>query len=116
MSQLLKTDVGRVRVSSILDGISYLVLLGIAMPLKYFADLPVAVRIVGSIHGALWILLCLALLIALLRKRLSFVWCVIVFVAALVPAAPFFLDRGLKRFDQQEQPASSDSTDRMRRN
>ncbi len=86
----------RLRLASILDGISFLILLGIAMPLKYFAGMPLAVRIVGSIHGFLFVLLCVYLLLALIKKVLSFKWCVTVFVCALLPSAPFFLDRKLK--------------------
>tara|TARA_R110000850_G_scaffold59437_2_gene137270 strand:- start:765 stop:1067 length:303 start_codon:yes stop_codon:yes gene_type:complete len=95
---LKKSLVDRLRLASILDGISYLILLGIAMPMKYMADMPLAVRIVGSAHGALWVALCLLLLISLVKKKLSFGWCVIVFVCALVPFAPFALDRKLKKF------------------
>lgn len=87
------------RLASILDGVSYLILLGIAMPLKYMADMPLAVRIVGSIHGFLFLALCLYLLIALIKKRLPFGWCVIVFICSLIPFAPFILDRKLKRFE-----------------
>ncbi len=90
--------IDRLRLASILDGISYLILLGIAMPLKYLADLPLAVRIVGSIHGLLFLALCACLLEVLLRKRLSFAWCFVVFLCSLVPFAPFFLDRKLRRF------------------
>jgi len=89
-------SIDRLRLASILDGISYLILLGIAMPLKYLADMPLAVRIVGSLHGFLFLALCACLLEVLVRKRLSFGWCVIVFVCALFPFAPFFLDRKLK--------------------
>jgi integral membrane protein len=39
----------------IAEGVSFLVLLGIAMPLKYGLGLPVATQIAGSIHGALFI-------------------------------------------------------------
>ena len=89
--------IDRLRLASILDGVSYLILLGIAMPLKYLADLPLAVRIVGSLHGFLFLALCACLLEVLMRRRLSFGWCVIVFVCALLPLAPFFLDRKLKQ-------------------
>jgi integral membrane protein len=89
-------SIDRLRLASILDGVSYLVLLGIAMPLKYLADMPLAVRIVGSLHGFLFLALCACLLEVLVRRRLSFGWCVIVFVCALFPFAPFFLDRKLK--------------------
>lgn len=88
--------IDQLRLSSLLDGISYLILLGIAMPLKYFAGMPMAVRIVGSLHGALFVALCLFLLLALIRKKLSFGWCVLVFLCSLVPFAPFVLDRKLK--------------------
>ena len=87
--------VSRLRVSSLLDGLSYVILLGIAMPLKYLADQPLAVRIVGSLHGLFFLALCWYLLRCLLAKKLSFGWCVLVFVCALVPLAPFFLDRKL---------------------
>ena len=90
--------IDRLRLASLLDGISFLILLGIAMPLKYMAGMPMAVRIVGSVHGFLWIALCLLLLLALLKKKLSLAWCVIVFVGALVPLMPFLLDHKLKTF------------------
>jgi len=93
---LKSNAIDRLRLASILDGISYLVLLGIAMPLKYLAGMPMAVRIVGSIHGALFIALCFCLLVVLLDKKLTFKWCVIVFICAIIPFAPFFLDRHLK--------------------
>ena len=43
------------RKTAIAEGISFLVLLGIAMPLKYLAKIPVAVTIAGGIHGLLFI-------------------------------------------------------------
>ena len=93
---LKSNAIDRLRFASILDGISFLVLLGIAVPLKYLAGMWMAVRIVGSVHGALFIALCFCLLIVLLYKKLSFKWCVIVFICALIPLAPFFLDRNLR--------------------
>lgn len=95
------TGLARLRVASILEGISYLVLLGIAMPLKYSADMPAAVKYCGWVHGVLFITLCSFLLIALLKKRLSFGWCVIVFICALLPFGPFIVDRKLKVIDHR---------------
>lgn len=95
---LKQQPLDRLRLASLLDGISFVILLGIAMPLKYLADMPLAVRIVGSLHGAFFLALCWFLLTSLLDKRLTFKWCVIVFVCALIPLAPFFLDRKLKDF------------------
>lgn len=84
------------RIFSLLDGISFIVLLGIAMPLKYMAGMPLAVRIVGSLHGGLFVGLCLCLLYVLVRQRLSFGRCILVFVCAFIPFAPFWLDRRLR--------------------
>jgi integral membrane protein len=99
MSWSLQTNgLDRLRLASLLDGISYLILLGIAMPLKYIAGEPLAVRVVGMAHGILFLALCGCLLWALVARRLSFRWCVIVFVCPLVPLAPFFLDRKLQQF------------------
>ena len=90
------SPVDRLRLASGLDGLSYLILIGIAMPLKYLAVEPLAVRIVGMAHGVLFLALCACLLEVLLRKKLTFGWCVIVFLCALFPFAPFILDRKLK--------------------
>ncbi len=86
---------GRVRLAALADGVSYLVLLGIAMPLKYLADRPEAVRLVGSIHGALVILLLLFLFLALIERALGWRQAAIVFLASLVPFGPFVIDRRL---------------------
>ena len=43
----------RLRRLGFAEGVSTLVLFGIAMPLKYLADMPMAMRIVGSLHGFL---------------------------------------------------------------
>lgn len=45
----------RLRIIAFLEGLSFLVLLFIAMPLKYLADMPLAVRIAGSVHGGLFL-------------------------------------------------------------
>lgn len=103
---MLKTDIGRLRIASILDGVSYVILLFIAMPLKYLAEMPMAVRITGSAHGFLFVLLVLALLIAWVSRRLPFLWCVITFICAIIPFAPFFLDRKLSQFESKTEPQS----------
>ena len=83
------------RLMSLLDGASYLILLGVAMPLKYLAGYWQAVRVVGAVHGFLFVGLCVLLLAALVRKRLVLKQSVIVFGCALIPIAPFLLDRSL---------------------
>lgn len=52
------------RLISLIEGISFLVLLFVAMPLKYLAGIPLAVKIVGMTHGILFILFVIALYLA----------------------------------------------------
>jgi integral membrane protein len=97
-------SVRNLRIIAWIEGTSYLVLLGIAMPLKYLADEPSAVRIVGMIHGVLFVLFCLALVLVWQRRRWSFMRSTIVFASALVPCATYFMDRHLARWDAEAQP------------
>ena len=96
---MLSTDIGRVRLASILDGITWVVLAGVCVPLKHLGGNDVGVKIVGPIHGAFFIGLCIALWVVLMRGKLSFKWCVITFICALIPFAPFFLDKKLMAFE-----------------
>lgn len=93
------TFVRALRHLAIIEGISTLVLFGIAMPLKYFAGMPLAVRIVGSLHGALFVALVLMLLLAIRRVPISSALAAAGIAAAIVPGGPFLLDRHLARFD-----------------
>lgn len=92
---------GRLRLVAFVEGISYLVLLFIAMPLKYALDMPTAVRIVGAVHGALFVSLCLALLGVLIGGNLRFVRSVLVFISSLLPFGTFVIDRYLREWDER---------------
>ena len=93
------TFVRALRQLAVIEGISTLVLFGIAMPLKYFADLPLAVRIVGSLHGALFVALVAMLLLAIRKVPISPALAAAGIAAAVFPGGPFLLDRHLARFD-----------------
>ena len=84
----------------ILEAISFLVLLGIAMPLKYFAGLPEAVKVAGWTHGVLFMLFCCFLLDAKQQASWSFRQTGAVLVAALLPFGPFVIDRRLRKEDE----------------
>ena len=94
------TPISRVRLVGIVEGISYLLLLGVAMPLKYFAGIPEAVRIVGMAHGVLFIAFCLVLLLAWLDQKLPFRWAALAFIASLLPFGPMLIDKKLAIFDK----------------
>lgn len=97
----LDTPPARLRAIAFVEGLSYLVLLGIAMPLKYFADLPLAVRIVGSLHGLLFVLLMLAIAEGWTRRGKSLGWAVRLGLLSLLPFGTFFADRELAADDAQ---------------
>jgi len=81
----------------IVEGTSTLVLFFVAMPLKYLAGMPLAVTVVGSIHGALFVAYVLMLLIAKSRVPLPIGLVAAGLVGAVVPFGPFVFDVPLKR-------------------
>ncbi len=82
------------------EAVSFLLLLGVAMPLKYAAGRPGAVRVLGWIHGALFVMFCAALLRAHVRGRWPIGRSALVFVAALLPFGPFLIDRRHRRYEE----------------
>ena len=99
MSLARKNPVSWLRKVSLAEGVSYLLLLGIAMPLKYWAGMALAVKIVGSAHGALFVALCGSLLWTLLAARWPLGRAVLVFLASLVPLVPFWMDRHMRAWE-----------------
>lgn len=85
------------RFVSLSEGVSYLLLLLVAMPMKYVWGIPLAVKWVGWAHGVLFIALGLSVLLAMALAALPFKTAFVVGVAALLPAGPFFADRLLRR-------------------
>lgn len=83
------------------EAISFLLLLCVAMPLKYAAHLPIAVKIAGWIHGVLFITFCIALVraIALGNWPAKRSW--MFFIAALLPCGPFVIDRRAVVFEEE---------------
>ena len=95
------------RKAGIAEGISFLVLIGIAMPLKYLMQQPMAVKIFGWIHGILFVtFLVLAWEVKTDRNR-SLKWFATAFLAAIIPTGTFFFDKKLK----EEEKISSSQAD-----
>jgi integral membrane protein len=99
---LLRTPIGRLRVIAFIEGVSFLLLLGVAMPLKYFAGLPATVKIAGWIHGVLFMLYLFAVAEVTIRRRLSLVLAFGALVASLIPFGTFALDARLRREERAE--------------
>lgn len=96
-----------VRLLSLVEGLSWLLLLFVAMPLKYGLDLPLAVRIAGSLHGLLFVLLVSAVGWAHFERRWPSTRSALVLLAALVPFGFLLVDRTLREEAQDRSPGSS---------
>ena len=97
----LKTALGRLRVVGWWEGVSFLVLLGVAMPLKYFAGEPAAVRVVGMAHGVLFLLYVLAAIHAAVNYKWPWKRTALVLAASVLPAGPFIVDARVLREEAQ---------------
>jgi len=87
----------RFRMIAIAEGISFLILVGIAMPLKYFFSFPEAVKAFGWVHGALFVAFLYFAFEVMGSFKKSLGWFAKAFVAAILPFGTFILDRGLKK-------------------
>ena len=81
------------KIVSTLEAISFLVLLLIAMPLKYIWDIPEMVRMVGMAHGILFVLYVLGAyyMYELLNWNLKQLFTVI--ICSVLPLGPFYVER-----------------------
>jgi integral membrane protein len=97
MTLTSKTILARFRTVAFLEGLSYLTLLFVAMPLKYLADMPMMVRVVGMAHGVLFV--AYAVLVAWLfaRRTFSFTSAAWAMVWSVIPFGTFILDRQLAK-------------------
>ncbi|CAG4993821.1 hypothetical protein DYBT9275_01241 [Dyadobacter sp. CECT 9275] len=92
ITDLVKSALGRLRIIAFLEGMSYLILLGIAMPLKYLAGMPQPVRMIGMAHGVLFILYVLLLIQVAIERQWSIKKSLLAFVASLIPFGTFYAD------------------------
>jgi len=76
-----------------IEGTSLLVLLLVAMPLKYLAHQPMAVTVVGSVHGLLWVVYMLMLAHLWLTAKWPLATAVVAGVASVLPFGPWWFER-----------------------
>jgi len=90
----------RFRWISLIEGISFLVLLFIAMPLKYTMDIPLAVTYVGWAHGVLFILYIYLVFPTARSLNWGFSRTFFALIASILPFGPFIFDRNMKKSQQ----------------
>jgi len=82
-----------------IEGYSYLVLLFIAMPLKYIFHYEIAVKIVGMTHGILFILFLVLLIEAWKNTKWAFSETLLFFIASLIPFGTFYTKKRIKSYE-----------------
>ena len=85
---------------AIAEGISFLILLLIAMPLKYFADQPMPVTVIGYLHGILFVAFAVLAIKTMIKYRKNFWWLVKAGLASLLPFGTFVMDKEWKKEEQ----------------
>jgi integral membrane protein len=84
------------RMTALAEGVSFLTLLCIAMPMKYFMGVPEAVRVVGLIHGILFLLYVGLLAMLHVKQRWPVMFSLYALVASVIPFGTFVLDKHLR--------------------
>ncbi len=85
------------RYIAIAEGISYLALLGIAMPLKYLSGNLVVIKYMGWLHGLLFIVFCVLLGLVKLKLKWTLLKSLTAFGASLLPFGTFIFDKEIKK-------------------
>lgn len=91
------TIINLYRKTAVIEGISYLILLFIAMPLKYIFNIPDAVKYFGWIHGVLFLIFFAFLILASIKYRWDFLRIGLYLIASVLPVVPFILDKKLAK-------------------
>lgn len=98
MINLLKTKIGRLRIIGFLEGVSLLVLVFVAVPMKYMTQNPSLTKIMGPVHGALFLLFIFNALSVGVEQQWKFrstTWKVL--VACVIPFGTFYIDSRILR-------------------
>ena len=80
------------RIIALIEGVSY-ISFAITMPLKYGLDITEPNYVVGMLHGVVFILYCLWLLILTIQRKWSLGVGVLFFLASIIPFGTFYIDR-----------------------
>lgn len=94
---MLKNNLGRLRLLGFLEGISFILLLGVGMPLKYMADMPVPNQVIGMAHGVLFLLYCAWVFVVKDELKWGLPKTIWALLASLVPFGTFVADVRLFR-------------------
>ena len=90
----------KLRKVGIIEGISLIILLFIAVPIKYILGEPLLVRIVGSIHGLLWLYLLYNLKKVYDANLIDKNHAIKIIIASVIPLGFLFIDKTVKQYEK----------------
>ena len=93
------SELKKFRLINKIEGYSFLILLFVAMPLKYMAGLPIATKIAGMLHGVLFIAFIYQLIVATEETPFSKKEAFIFFIASVIPFGSFYTENICKTKD-----------------
>lgn len=102
IQNLFKTTIGRLRLIGYIEGISLLILIGIAVPLKYFGHYPQLTKILGPVHGGLFLLFIFNTISTAVEYRWKSAVILKLILACFIPFGTFYIDHKILRFVQPE--------------
>ena len=101
MSRLKTNPVAALRTVGLLEGFSFLILVLVAMPLKYAAGQPMPVRYVGLAHGVLFVLFVVLLVWTWIKAKWPIRRVGLLLLASLFPAGPMIVDHRVVRYAEE---------------
>ncbi len=81
------------RITAVLEGISYLALFAVSMPLKYLAEIPEPNKYVGYAHGFLFIAYIILAIVFWIEKKWNIKRLAVLIIASLLPFGTFYMDK-----------------------
>ena len=96
---MLDATISRLRLISLIEGISYLLLISVGMPLKYMMQMPMPNKILGMGHGILTVLFVVILFQVWSNKKIATSLAIQTFIASLIPFGAFYIELKLKKLN-----------------
>ncbi|CAN5386920.1 DUF3817 domain-containing protein [soil metagenome] len=97
---MFNTNLGRLRILAWLEGISFLLLIGVGMPLKYLWEMPMPNLVIGMGHGILFISYCLWVMIVRSEKQWLIKKTLLALFASLLPFGTFVADTKIFKLEK----------------
>ncbi|MEZ5759179.1 MAG: DUF3817 domain-containing protein [Emcibacteraceae bacterium] len=101
MTEILKNPLHRFRMIALLEGVSFLLIFGVSLPLKYMLGIRTLPYIIGMSHGVLFLLYIILAIGLISAKHVNAGQFGRILIASIIPFGTFFNDRMLKQKEKE---------------